>query len=84
MTISIVIFLICHMTSGEHMFKGLYEFIGECPSELAQCRIQKKTGDIVYSWGTGRILRHQQNFIDCYCFAQFQPLIFSCIKCAFE
>ena len=26
-------FLICHMTSGEHMFKGLYEFIGESPSQ---------------------------------------------------
>ena len=28
-----VLFLICHLTSMDHMFKGLCKFIGESPSE---------------------------------------------------
>ena len=35
-----IMFLICHVTSREHMFKGLYEFMGEAPrGESPPCHV---------------------------------------------
>ena len=53
-------------------------------SQNSQCRIQKKFGDSVSSWGSDRLPQYEQNFIDCYCFAIFQPLRFSFIRCSFK
>ena len=51
-------------------------------SFLNQCCIPKKFGDspegLVY------FLQYQQNYVDLYCFAHFQPLLFSCIRCYYE
>ena len=41
-TISIAmmeVFLICHVTSPEHMFKVLCEFMGVCHGESVSCRV---------------------------------------------
>ena len=30
-----IVFFICHMTSLEHMFKGLFEFVGGSPNDMS-------------------------------------------------
>ena len=47
------------------------EIIGECGQ--VQCLIQKKSGGNIFSWGSDQLSQYQQNFIDWYCFAHFQP-----------